>query len=140
MIQMTMFKDETTGKKFYKPIFCCDACRKQITNADFALYKWQDDEEGNPIPGTFVLLHKGVCDEAHNRVYSAARWAWDEATSLLGRLINNAQGEDEESLILWPHLVEHYCPFEQLRGVEQVSSRILRNPTNRPPSINDIAL
>jgi len=140
MLQVNLYQDEETGRKYYGPILCCDLCKKQITDLNLALYKWQNDERRNPVHGTFCVLHKGKCDEVHNQTYNAERWPWNEATTLLALLINNSQGKSEKSQDLWPHLVEHYCPDEQLEGVQQVAGRILKDPVNRPPSVNDLAV
>lgn len=139
MIQVKMFRDEERGRRLYGAILCCDWCKRQITDLGLALYKWQDDEQGIPLPGTFILLHKGECDEAHNQLHNANRWPWNEATALLGFLINNSQGQSELSQPLWPLIVGRSCPTAQLEGVRHVAESILNNPENRPPRVNDLA-
>lgn len=140
MIQMKMRLDADSGRRYYAPVLCCDICKRPITNLDLSLYKWKNDEEGHPVPGEFVLLHKGDCDDLHNQRYNAERWSWGEGTALVGFMINNAQAQEEnsENLALWPHLIERYCPDEQLAGVQRVATNILRDPENRPPSLNDL--
>ena len=139
MIQMTMHQDEASGRRYYAPVLCCDVCGEPITDLDLSIYKWKNDAERRPVPGTFALLHKGDCDTVHNQRYNAEDWLWNEGTTMVGLMINNAQGRDKMSVNLWADLVEHYCPAEQLADVQRVSASILRNPENRPPSINDLS-
>ena len=139
MIQVKMRLDDETGRRYYAPVLCCDVCGKPITDLDLSLYKWKNDAEHRPVPGTFALLHKGDCDTVHNQRYNAEDWLWNEGAAMIGLIINNAQGMDKMSVDLWPDLVQHYCPDEQLEGVQRVSASILRNPGNRPPSLNDLS-
>lgn len=137
MITIKMIQHEDKPP-MYCPMFLCDVCGKQITDAQMALYKWEDDEERNPKAGTFIMAHKGICDQTHNLRHDAQAWPWDEFTTLLGLLINNSQ-QEEDKVKLWPYLIENFCPDDQLEQVSKIAKRIFEHPEDRPPSLKDFA-
>jgi hypothetical protein len=141
MIQIKFISRQDESKPgLYAPVFCCDWCKQQIDNGDMALYKWQDTDNRLPVPGSVVILHKGDCDEAHNQKHQASSWPWDELTTLLAHLVNNTQPTRSESWNIWPYLVNHYCPDEQLAAVAKVAQRGIDYPNDRPPLLEDFTL
>lgn len=135
MIRMIK-RDNEDGTARYGPVLTCAVCQRPIENIALALYKWQQDEQGQPAAHSLVILHKGACDEAHNRAHNAGRWPWSEGTAFLGYLVNASQMTSERHL--WPWLISHYCPDDQLEEVQKVAEWILKDPDNRPPGLHDL--
>ena len=67
----------------------CDQCRKEITDAERAMYTWKKDAQRQPITGDIIFLHKGACDRAFSVGNVKSEWSWGELSWLPIYLGNN---------------------------------------------------
>lgn len=60
-------------------VACCDTCEQEITDADNALYTWEEMPLRVVSYAEPYMVHKGACDEQFKRVHS---WVLMQITAM----------------------------------------------------------
>jgi hypothetical protein len=80
-------------------IACCDTCEQEITDADNALYTWEEMPLRVVSYAEPYMVHKGACDEQFKRVHQWAEHApWMEMRVFAIYLAHNMNIDIEKAM------------------------------------------